>query len=247
VLQGETVPLTCFTQMSQAARYFDQLNALAALAEVEFAVHSYSHDTHNPASPDEVRRGWETFADLWNAAPLGYRAPNCLIDERGIDTLTRQGFAYDSSIVPALRVDRYAYNNLQYGRDPFRFDGPSGTIIEYPVACLRGVRLPFIFSYIKLFGLAMYEAAMRACPLPETVVLYLHPYDLYIDAVSPHLTGWKRQAHLRNARRAPQLLLDVIALLKRLDYTFVRMGELAANVSFDGRVRTLALEPSGHK
>ena len=230
-LTAEKLPLTCFIQLSQAARYLDRLNELAARADVEFAAHSYSHDTTNPASPDEVRRSWETFGELWNTKPLGYRAPNCLIDERGLDTLAAQGFAYDTSIVPALRPDKFGYNNLGYGRDPFFCVGPSGRILEIPVAVLGGIRLPFVFSYVKLFGLPAYQFAMNLFPLPDTVVTYIHPYDLYISEVAGNLQGWKRQAHLRNAEHAPELLVEIVHLLKRRGYTFISMRDLAARIA----------------
>lgn len=226
-LRSQDVPLTCFTQLSQAARQLDRLNALAGIADVEFAAHSYSHDATNPASPDEVQRSWETFGELWNAPPLGYRSPNCIIDERGIDTLTRQGFEYDSSIVPAIRPDKFGYNNLRFGRDPFFFQGPNGRILELPVACLRGIRLPFILSYIKLFGWPAYNAALQAFPLPDVVVTYFHPFDLYVPEISQNISGWKRWAHLRNANRATSILRDIIVLLKSRGYRFVLMRDLA--------------------
>ena len=206
LLRREGVPLTSFTLMNQARRHFDRLEAMAQLATVEFAVHSYSHDTTNPASSDEVCRSWNAFGELWNSEPLGYRTPNCLIDDRGLDNLARQGFQYDSSIVPSFRPDGYAYNNLRFGRMPFRCTGPSGSILELPVACLGGVRLPFIFSYVKLLGLAAYRAALALFPLPDVVVTYLHPYDLYASEIAANIPGWKRYAHQRNGRRGMPLL-----------------------------------------
>jgi hypothetical protein len=227
LLSHERVPLTSFTLMGEAKRYFDRLQAMAAAATVEFAVHSFSHDTTQPASEDEVRRSWETFGDLWGTEPLGYRTPNCLIDERGIDTLARRGFLYDSSIVPSFRPDGYAYNNLRYARTPFRFASDTASILELPVACLNGVRLPFIFSYVKLFGLGAYRSALSLFDLPEVVVTYFHPYDLYADEIAANIPGWKRYAHQRNGHRGLELLGEVIALLKGRGYEFVLMGDLA--------------------
>lgn len=231
VLQQEQIPLTSFTVMSSAARHIDGLNALAAALKIEFAVHSYSHDTSNPASEYEVRSAREAFGEIWNAQPLGYRAPNCLIDRAGVETLAAEGFRYDSSIVPSLRLDGYAYNNLRFDRTPFEFVAPSGTLLELPVACLAGVRLPFIFSYVKLLGLGGYRAALAACPLPETVVMYLHPYDLYAFELATNIPGWKRYAHLRNSRRAFSILQDIITLLKSRGYKFVLMQDLADRAS----------------
>lgn len=228
LLTRENVPLTSFTLMMDAKRHFERLQTMAANATVEFAVHSYSHDVSNPASEDEVRRSAEAFEDLWNAKPLGYRTPNCLINDRGIDTLARHGFLYDSSIVPSIRSDKYAYNNLRFGRMPFRCTGPGGTILELPVACLGGVRVPFIFSYVKLLGLSAYRAALEVFPLPDVVVTYFHPYDLYAGEIAHNVAGWKRYAHQRNGSRGMELLAEVIALLKERGYEFILMRDLAA-------------------
>jgi len=230
LLRRENVPLTSFTVMSHARRYLDRLNAFARSATVELAVHSFSHDTANPASDDEVRRARETFVELWGMQPRGYRTPNCLIDDRGIETLARYGFSYDSSIVPSVRPDAYAYNNLGFGRDPFWFETPSGPLLELPIACLAGIRLPLIFSYVKLFGLTTYRAAMQAFGLPDIVVTYFHPYDLYIEDVAHNIPGWKRHVHRRNGRRAFALLEQLIAMLKRRGYTFATMADVAAQL-----------------
>ena len=84
LLKREAVPLTCFTVMSMAERYADRLKALALEADIEFAVHSFSHDRSQPASAYEVQRSWEVFCDLFNVQPRGYRTPNCLIDHAGL-------------------------------------------------------------------------------------------------------------------------------------------------------------------
>ena len=230
MLREHDVPLTCFTVMSAAPRYFDRLNALASVTRVEFAVHSFSHDTANPASEREVKQAAQTYRELWNIDPRGYRAPNCLIDAHGIDNLVREGFVYDSSIVPSVRFDGYAYNNVGYKRDPFRFIGPNGSIVELPIACLGGMRLPLVFSYVKLLGLGTYRAAMNVFPLPDVVVTYFHPYDLYVDEIARYIPGWKQYAHRRNARNAEAMLEHVIVLLKSQGYQFILMEELAASL-----------------
>jgi peptidoglycan/xylan/chitin deacetylase (PgdA/CDA1 family) len=234
LLRKHDVPLTSFTVMSAAPDYADRLNALAQTIPVEFAVHSYSHDTKNPASKDEVRRSWETYGEIWNAQPQGYRTPNCLIDAQGIENLAEQGYRYDSSIVPSVRPDGYAYNNARFGRNPFRFSTPGGSLVELPVACLAGIRLPFIFSYVKLVGLALYRAALAGFPLPEIVVTYLHPYDLYVGEIAQHIPGWKRYAHSRNSGRAFELLDDLIATLKLHGYAFALMGNVATAIEAAG-------------
>ena len=50
LLRRNNVPLTCFVVMKHAARYGQALLSLASMVDSEFAVHSYSHDQHSPAS-----------------------------------------------------------------------------------------------------------------------------------------------------------------------------------------------------
>jgi peptidoglycan/xylan/chitin deacetylase (PgdA/CDA1 family) len=241
LLVREHVPLTSFVVMKHARRYADRLNALAQDASVEFAVHSYSHDQNAPASEDEVRRSWDAFGEVWNAPPHGYRSPNCLIDSRGLTNLAAQGFRYDSSITPSVRWDRYAYNNLHLPTTPFLLGGLPQPLLELPVACLAGVRAPFVFSYVKLLSLFAYRSAMALLPLPDTLVTYFHPYDLYAAEVAGNIPGWKRYAHMRGSGKAMDLLGAVVRMLKHQGYEFVLMRDLAQGVVQAGQVRTVAV------
>jgi len=245
LLKREAVPLTCFTVMSLGERYADRLRALVR-EDIEFAVHSFSHDRSQPASDYEVRRSWDVYGNLFNAPPRGYRSPNCLIDYAGLARLARQGFQYDSSIVPSVRFDEYGYNNLSYGRAPFRFQFGAESIIEFPVACLAGVRVPLVFSYAKLFGISVYRLASAILPLPDIAVTFFHPYDLYAGEIADHIPGWKRYAHLRNAHRAPLLLTQLITLFKRRGYHFAKVGDLATGFADDTSLPVVEVRPHSH-
>jgi peptidoglycan/xylan/chitin deacetylase (PgdA/CDA1 family) len=240
LLTRERVPLTSFTVMKHAARYADRLNALAQKANVEFAVHSYSHNQAKPASKDEVKLSWDAFCNLWNNPPQGYRSPNCLIDSSGLRNLAAQGFVYDSSITPSIRFDSYSYNHMNLPRDPFIFGDLERKLLELPIFCLVGVPLPFVFSFIKLFGLLPYRAAMQVQSLPDYLVTYFHPYDLYTYEIAANIPGWKRYAHLRNSRRALPLLEAVITMLKGLGYEFMTMRDVAQRVLAAGKLPAIA-------
>lgn len=163
LLRRENVPLTTFVVMKYARPYGDRLNVLAQTAEIEFAVHSYSHNQSEPASANEIERSWAEYCDVWNYEPRGYRSPNCLIDGGGLQRLATRGYQYDSSVTPSIRFDRYSYNNMHLPRTPFIVEGSGRNILELPIACLSGVPIPFIVSYVKLFGLRAYQLAICSC------------------------------------------------------------------------------------
>lgn len=66
MLRRSNVPLTCFVVMKHAARYAQTLSSVANAVEAEFAVHSFSHNQHAPATVEEARRAWDTYCDIWN-------------------------------------------------------------------------------------------------------------------------------------------------------------------------------------
>jgi hypothetical protein len=242
LLRQEDVPLTAFVVMKHARRYADRLNALARMSDVEFAVHSYSHNQAEPASASEINRSWDEFSAVWNCEPSGYRSPNCLIDSGGLQRLAARGYQYDSSITPSIRFDRYGYNHIHLPRTPFVVEGTEHDILELPVACMRGVPVPFILSYVKLFGLGAYRLAVPFAPLPDVVACYFHPYDLYAAEIADGIKGWKRYAHMRNSSNGMNLLQGMIKLLKKQNYHFVLMRDLARNSLASGNLPRIAAD-----
>ena len=245
LLRRENVPLTTFVVMKYARPYGDRLNVLARTADIEFAVHSYSHNQAEPASADEIKRSWDEFCDVWNCEPRGYRSPNCLIDSDGLQRLAAQGYQYDSSVTPSIRFDRYGYNNMHLPRAPFIVKGTEHDILELPIACLRGVPVPFILSYVKLFGLRAYQLAVPFLPLPDIVTCYFHPYDLYAAEIAPGIKGWKRYAHLRNSGNAVTLLAGMIRMLKKQGFQFILMRDLAESCMASGNIPRIAADTIG--
>jgi peptidoglycan/xylan/chitin deacetylase (PgdA/CDA1 family) len=227
LLRRNNVPLTCFVVMKHAARHARVFTSLANKVEAEFAVHSFSHDQRSPATAEEVGRSWDTYCDLWNRPPRGYRSPNCVIDTQGLRNIVDRGFVYDSSIVPSIRFDQYSYNNLYLPTEPYVFSSAEKHILEFPIACFGGIRLPLVLSYVKLFGLRAVQAANSVLTLPQVAAVYFHPYDLYVGEIADNIPGWKKYAHLRNAGNGLRILEGLIEMLKENGYQFMLMESAA--------------------
>lgn len=231
VLQRNSVPLTAFVVMRDVNLFKGGLDDLCENIEIELGTHSYSHIQKVSASKEEVDRSFEAFSKTWGYPPLGYRAPNTLINHFGLKNLIKKGYYYDGSIVPSMRFDEFHYNNWSYPRTPFKFIHDGNELIELPVATMAGIRIPLIFSYVKLFGLNAYKAISHVFPFPEQVVLYFHPYDLYpSECKDGFVKPWKRFAHLRNSGKEFKILDELIKYLLKSGYKFITMGELAKSV-----------------
>jgi hypothetical protein len=242
-LRRHDVPMTCFVVMKHARAYKDALQWLAGTVNLELAVHSYSHDQQAPATAREAVQSWDAYCETWNRAPRGYRSPNCLIDTNGIHNLAAQGFLYDSSVTPSLRLDRYGYSNLHLPTEPFYVQAATRRIIEFPIACLSGVRLPLALSYAKLIGSRAIRAATTLFALPKVLTIYFHPYDLYAADIAGNIPGWKRYAHLRNGNGGLRILEEMVSMIKNRGYDFMLMEEAAKHVEAWELPRLSSLTP----
>jgi hypothetical protein len=240
ILKKYNIPITIFMVMGDQQYLDGCIKKLEELSiSFEIAMHSYTHDQKHAASKEEVISSKIIFEKYYkNQKILGYRSPNTLMDLSGIKNLIENNFQYDSSIVPFVRFDEYGYNNLKYPREPFYFSFGGRRLIEFPIATLSIIRLPFIFSYIKLLGISLYKTLIAIFPLPKTVVLYMHPYDFY-----PHLCGigdgkgWKKWAHGRNAKKSLELFDKTMFLLQVKGYKFNLMTDVYKNLNLGSNMK----------
>jgi len=108
--------------------------AALAAAGHEIANHSLSHDYALARRSlaeigAEVRGGAEAIARATGRAPLGFRAPGYTLSPRLVETLSAEGYRYDSSAFPALPyyLGKAAVMALLAARGR-----PSGAILDRP-------------------------------------------------------------------------------------------------------------------
>jgi peptidoglycan/xylan/chitin deacetylase (PgdA/CDA1 family) len=226
IVQKHDIKVTAFLVTSLIEKYSTEIGLLSQTIPIEFGVHSHSHERRMKYFANEVSSSAVAYENFFGVKPIGYRAPNGLINREGIVSLIENQFKYDASIFPSIRMDEYGYSNLHLPNKPFRFVHSGNEIIELPAACLDIIRLVFSMSYVKLLGLDIYKTLMRFFPLPDVVILDSHPYDYYINRIAGNLHGWKRYAHLRNCDKAFEVFEAIVALLKEKGYEFMLMSEL---------------------
>ncbi len=233
LLRSQRVKLTAFLVTSLIPKHGDEYRRLASQVPVEFAIHSHAHDMHNPCSRADIEQSVRAFREFTGVDPLGYRAPVGQITREGLETLMDLDLRYDASIYPSARPGRYGHNNLHLPVTPFRIRQNQRSIIEVPFGSLRGIRLNFSLSYVKLFGWMTYGLLLRVFPLPDQVAVLTHPHDYYFHLLKDDVTAREKPLLMRNGPRAFDLLDRMLEHLVRAGYRFGFMSDLCAAVDSD--------------
>ena len=199
----------------------------------------------------QVEEGAKAIERAAGARPVGFRAPGYTMTDDLIDVLGDLGFVYDSSVFPCPaywaakaaaigligllgRTSRSIVDTpkmLTAPTRPYRVGRPywrrGGGLLELPVQVTRGPRLPFIGTYLTLFGPRVARALARMCVGEPLVNLELHGIDV-LDS-SDGLDALRR--HQQDVR-VPQeqkieALRAAIEELRAAGYDFVTLSEAA--------------------
>jgi len=118
----------------------------------EFYLHSHSHNLKYPDTMGEIKRGKKEFKKYFGKYPRGYRAPGGLISEKGLNYLNKEGFLFDSSVIPSF------WPKFSFFLKPSRpYKDTASGIFEIPFSVVSPFRLVIALSWIKLFGLSLYK------------------------------------------------------------------------------------------
>jgi hypothetical protein len=200
----------------------------------------------------QIEEGARAIERATGVSPVGFRAPGYTITDEVFDVLEDLNVAYDSSVFPcpaywaaktaaitfiALRgrtsrsiVDRPTVLAAPTGA--YRAGRPywrrgKGPVIELPVQVTPGLRLPFIGTYVTLWGPGVGRRLARACVGQPLVTLELHGIDVLdasdgLAALRPH------QPDVRvPLERKLQALTGAIEELRAGGYLFVTSAEAA--------------------
>lgn len=179
----------------------------------EIGNHSYHHEPwlhlySRAQLEEELTRAEDAIESATGVRPIGFRGPGFSLSGDVIDVLTRHGYLYDASTFPTFlgplarayyfmksRLDeqqheerKNLFGSLRDGFRPlnaYRWNCPSGTLIEIPVTTMPGSRLPIHVSYLIYLStfspaaaLAYFHTAMNLCLMTGIEPsLLLHPLD----------------------------------------------------------------------
>ena len=143
----------------------------------EIASHSFKHNMdYGKLSKEElfkqINMSKELIEDEIGVKPLGFRMPQFQISDHLFEVLSDSGFKYDSSMVRSIFPSRYS--GLSIPSEPFFKNG----MLEIPISTIPYIRLPLGLLWINVMGLSTFRFLIERIKIPNTIVLYLHPFDL---------------------------------------------------------------------
>ena len=151
--------------------------------------HKSLHDLDKKTFIEELKKGKKSIQKVTGEPPQGFRAPVFSLTKDtswSLTILQKQGFRYDSSIVPAWSP---MYGNT---KAPTRiyypdFDNPSKEsstqrdLIEFPLAIAQilGFRIPFAGGfYQRVLGNNLFLMNIKRINKKNPAMLYFHPWEL---------------------------------------------------------------------
>lgn len=254
---AERLPLTLFVVGADLAwpENGARLRAFAAAGH-ELGNHTYDHQYDLTRRGErhietQIERANEVIAMRAGQRPTGFRAPGYTITDVVYRALRSSGMAYSSSVFPcpyyyaakaavitALRLAGKPSSSIASGpgvlaapRAPYRVGEPyyrvGSGMLELPIQVTPVLRLPFIGTSLTLLGPSLAALLTRSLIGQELINLELHGVDLLdqhdgLDELAPH------QLDLRvPLRRKWAVFSEIVAVLRRAGYSFVRLDEAA--------------------
>lgn len=167
----------------------------------EVGCHGFYHELVYNMTPDrfraDLRNTKRRIEDAIGVAVVGYRAPSFSLVPSTVwmlDILEEEGFAYDSSALPAPHA-RGGITNGLVGRFPGRVNG----LAEFPLSTVAflGRRFPFAGGgYFRLFPYALTRWAIRSIINGgQPAVIYVHPWEFDPDQPRMPVKGLNRFRH----------------------------------------------------
>lgn len=225
LIQSLDVPVTVFVVGQLLEERPDAVWQLDAELDVEFHLHSYSHDMNGTADIErEIRDGIEAFETVFGRKPAGYRAPRFILNDGDLAALAEADFVFDSSVCPSYRPG--VYNNLEKPMKPYVPD-EAPDLLEIPISAHPRLRVPFSQSYLRLLR-GPYLALIRRSRLPNPLVFDSHLHDFFHTRSHDQLEGIRRFLFKYNIDNSEDIFRQFVTLLRERGYQFQHLSTLAS-------------------
>ena len=216
-----SIPISAFVRTDILINYSESLDVIEKIAK-DYHSHSHTHNTKNFDSRREIPTSVSVFKKYFGEQPLGYRAPQGILNNNDIEIVKKCGFKFSSSIFPSFRPGKF--NNLSMSVNPFIYNND---IMELPFSVVPKLRYVISLSYLKLLGLEVNKIFFSAFGLPNIVVFDSHLHDYIVNEKSfDQLPIPLKFAWGVNKYSGVKYFKSFIKLLKEKKYRFITMTEL---------------------
>lgn len=181
-LLSKTANKATFFVLGTVAEHYPDVVREILNREHEVATHGYSHKlVYNMTAAefeDDLKISLEHLSKAGCSRVLGYRAPYWSITKHSLwalESLSKLGFEYDSSIFP---IKRGLYGIPDAPTYPHKV---SGGLWEFPPATIKflGINLPIAGGgYLRMVPYRIVASAIRKSSSRQVKIFYFHPYEL---------------------------------------------------------------------
>jgi len=189
-LGENNIQCTLFVTGDVLSRYPEKIRKWAEGNEI--GCHGFSHISLDHLSKnereDELERFVNLYSNLLQVRPRGFRAVQNIIDNEQIVLLKKQGFVYDSSVVPAyIPFKKYKGYRGNASKEPYfpsasnyLVDGRQGEkgLIEIPLSPAF-MNFPLSGIWLKRLGTSFYNI-LFSIHKPRFIVLLFHSWDFIV-------------------------------------------------------------------
>ena len=197
----------------------------------EIASHSLTHENHSILTKEKlyenIGKSKQLIEDEIGVKPLGFRVPQFRVNEELFDVVFNIDFKYDSSTIRSVFPTRY--RGLSIPNEPFLL---KNGLLEIPVSSMSYFKIPFGLRWVNLVGFATFKFLSETFRLPQTIVFYLHPFDV-IDSINyPELDKQLKYLiikkwYLYKANTVRDTLKQILSYWKKKDEKFVLLKDIS--------------------
>jgi len=196
-----------FFVLGETAESYPEIIEMLKSSPNEIACHGFYHNKKYK-NAIEFKKDIQKYKDEIISDLKGFRFPNFDYSMEKLETLLKEGFKYDSSIVPCLKIPGW-YGNQDAPIQPFNMPLNNGKkILEFPLSVLPFLRLPGGGGwFLRNFGLLWTKTVLKYS-LKKTGygVVYIHPWEISdknpeFDDISFHVFRNSGSKTLNNLRK----------------------------------------------
>lgn len=168
-LKGMDKVLDLFNDFDVYATFFVEGETLVRETGLPSVLRDYGHEialhgnSHEPwakgdlkAKERDIRSGKHAFARVVKEEPLGFRAPYFNMNGYTLSILQKEGFKYDSSVIPTFF--RFGDGKMVFQLDKHQTIGTE--IVEIPISAFLRI-FPLTLGYVNLLGIPLFKDLTR--------------------------------------------------------------------------------------